>query len=113
MDVASFENKSYRGRRLSPRLEGLLAGAVCLVFGVLVGRQTRTSDLAPFIPARIGFGTAGAWSPSRLASEPPAPKPYYLPADLGVHHYTVSGAGLTQPPATPCAGPWMPLPRGK
>ena len=93
---------THRGRQRSALLDGLVAVILCVAFGVLVGRLTSTS-----VRDRPGFGTAkeplrdngahGVRGPSiptalRLAPERPAPKSYFLPEELGVHHYVVSGA---------------------
>ena len=104
VEPASPNSKGSRSRQRSSRSEALLLGALLLVVGFLVGRQTLQSESANLILAGAGFDPSkwplrGGGSPrsssraaSALALAGTAPKAYYLPAELGVHHYTVSGA---------------------
>ena len=106
VDLAS-PNKSPPRRQRSSRWEAVLLGGVLLVVGFVAGRQTLQSGTADLILAGAGFdpakwplrgGGSGRTTSWRAASPLPpggsvlAPKAYYLPTDLGVHHYTLSGA---------------------
>ncbi len=102
-EPSSSCSKAFRGRQRTPRLDALLVGALSLVFGVFVGRQTRDSDSTDPALTAVGFDTM-RWSlggsgsaqsfPQWVVRLPgrTAPILYYLPAELGVHHYTLSGA---------------------
>ena len=106
-EEACLSAEAYPGRRRSPRTEALLVGALCMVFGGIIGRHM-APQTAQWMLAGAGF--YAAWQPpvesgslggpSQMTLAPPpanSSATYYLPSDLGVHHHTVSGAACPTP----------------
>jgi hypothetical protein len=121
IEAASTGDKLYQSRQWSP-VEALLLAVLALVAGVLVGRETLTPHSAVLALVRrttargAGFvamrrplgGTGRPGGFPRWGSQPtpqrPKPKAYYLPAEMGVHHYTILGAcRATLSRQLPCA----------
>ena len=103
-------------------MEALLVGALCLVVGLIgrqVLVSTNSSEGGGWTSARgagfrdsvrwpLGGGSslagapqwASSWMPSSSSAaaaaasrrRPAMTRPYYLPAELGVHHYSILGA---------------------
>ena len=84
--------------------------ALCLAVSALVGCQVLMTHATPRPNAEAGISTArwsvgwsgraGAssrWAPRLPPSRPPS-RAYFLPAELGVHHHTLSGASSTHWP---------------
>ena len=94
----SGETSLGRRRALDPEL--LAGGLSCLVLVGLICSRSLGPGSAHVLLARLstaqqqllGSGNPrGSWPPVLPAST--ATKPYYLPAELGVHHFTLLGAG--------------------
>ena len=118
--AASVGGKLDRSRHWS-LADALMLAVLALVAGVLIGRQSLTSQSAVlalvgrttargagFVAARLplgGTGKTGGFPPwsSQPAPQRPTPKAYYLPAELGVHHYTMLGAAGRPSRQSPCA----------